>query len=243
MINLITRIFEFIGALILLVLLLPFFAIAVLIVQLDSPGPIIFHQKRIGKNGKIFTLHKLRTMRKNADGTSPPHTQVNDPRFSPICRIIRATGLDEVPQLWNIIKGDMGFIGPRPELPNIVETYSPEQKKILKFNPGLFGISQLALREGVDYKQKLKIEGEYYPNRNIIKDFLILFFTPVVLVNHTLGRILPFWKKRNEYTDTFWFKYLVSTNGNGFKPEKTNINDASNQSAKNEKIRAHIARQ
>ena len=241
--KIITRVLEFIGALILLILLLPFFVIAVLIVQLDSPGPIIFHQKRIGKDGKVFTLYKLRTMRKDADGTSPPHTQVNDPRFSPICRFIRATGIDEVPQLWNIIKGDMGFIGPRPELPNIVETYSQEQKEILKFNPGLFGISQLALREGVNYKKKLQIENHYYPNRNVIKDFLILFFTPLVLANHAFGRIIPFWKKRTEYTDTFWFKYLVSMNGNGFKVEKSTVDNASNQPQNSEKVRAHIARQ
>ncbi|RKZ25206.1 hypothetical protein DRQ29_06680, partial [bacterium] len=158
-------------------------------------------------------------------------------------RFIRATGIDEVPQLWNIIKGDMGFIGPRPELPNIVETYSQEQKEILKFNPGLFGISQLALREGVNYKKKLQIENHYYPNRNVIKDFLILFFTPLVLANHAFGRIIPFWKKRTEYTDTFWFKYLVSMNGNGFKVEKSTVDNASNQPQNSEKVRAHIARQ
>ncbi|MCD6594056.1 sugar transferase [bacterium] len=240
MINLITRIFELIGALLLLILLLPFFAIAVLIVQLDSSGPIIFHQKRVGKNGKVFTLHKLRTMRKDADGESPPHTQVDDQRFSAVCRLIRATGIDEVPQLWNIIKGDMGFIGPRPELLNIVETYSPNQKKILKFNPGLFGISQLALREGVNYRKKLKIENDYYPNRNVIKNFMIFFFTPVVLIDHTFGRILPFWKHRTEYTNTFWFKYLMPTNGNGFKAEISD--NAANQPIESDKIHAHIVR-
>ena len=205
-----TRAAEIVVASVLLILLLPFFLLAVVIVQIDSPGPIIFKQVRVGKNGKSFVLYKLRTMRKNANGTYPPHTQVNDPRFSPVCRLIRSTGIDEVPQLWNVIKGDMGLVGPRPELPAVVETYNSRQKEVLKFRPGVFGISQLALREGVDYRKKLKIELAYYPKRTLMKDIMILIFTPIVLMWHTLSKILPFVKHKREFVDTFWFRYLLS---------------------------------
>ncbi len=208
--NFITRVAEIIGAILLLILLLPFFLLAVLIVQLDSPGPIIFRQVRVGKGGKPFVLYKLRTMKKDADGNFPPHTQVNDPRFSPVCRVIRSTGIDEVPQLWNVIKGDMGFVGPRPELPRIVDTYTPEQRRVLNYRPGVFGISQLVLREGVDYRKKLKIELAYYPRRNLLKDLLILALTPWVLAQHTITRILPFVENKREYTDTAWFRFLIS---------------------------------
>jgi len=124
------RLLEILFAILLLILLFPFFLIAVIVVQIDSPGPIIFRQVRIGKGGRKFTLYKLRTMKKGANGSFPPHTQVNDPRFSPVCRFIRATCIDEVPQLWNILKGDMSFVGPRPELPKIVKTYDEEQKNV-----------------------------------------------------------------------------------------------------------------
>ncbi len=196
-----------------MIILLPFFIIAVLIVQIDSPGPIIFRQRRIGKNGKEFVLYKLRTMKKNANGSFPPHTQVNDPRFSPICRFIRATCIDEVPQLWNVLKGDMGFVGPRPELPKIVKTYDEKQKNVLKFNPGLFGISQLVLREGVDYRKKLVIENAYYPHRTLFKDFSIAFLTPFVILDNAFNKIFKPNGEKTGYTNTNWFRLLVKHNG------------------------------
>ncbi len=204
---------EIVAAALLLVLALPFFLLAVLLVQLDSPGPIIFKQERVGKDGRRFFLYKLRTMKRGANGSFPPHTQVDDPRFSPLCRLIRATCVDEVPQLWNIIKGDMCFVGPRPELPQIVATYTDDQKPVLRYKPGLMGISQLVLREGVDYRKKLVIENAYYPRRTLLKDALIVLLTPLVLFDHTLGKVLPFWRRRNEYTDAFWFKFLLGVNG------------------------------
>ena len=207
------RLLEILFAILLLILLFPFFLMAVIVVQIDSPGPIIFRQVRIGKGGRKFTLYKLRTMKKGANGSFPPHTQVNDPRFSPVCRFIRATCIDEVPQLWNILKGDMSFVGPRPELPKIVKTYDEEQKNVLKFEPGLFGISQLVLREGVDYRKKLIIENAYYPHRTLLKDFTITFLTPFVIVDNALGKILGHNGKKTAYTNTSWFRFIIRHNG------------------------------
>ncbi len=207
------RIVEIVVATILLLLLLPFFILAVVLVQIDSPGPVLFRQKRVGLEGKEFTLLKLRTMKKGANGEFPPHTQKNDERFSPFCRFIRATCIDEVPQLLNVIMGDMHLIGPRPELPAIVETYDSEQRKILKYKPGLLGISQLALREGVDYRQKLKIENSYYPNRTLIKDILISILTPVSILSHIISRTVNGKCTKGEFVDSPWFRIFLVHNG------------------------------
>lgn len=213
MVTLFFRIVEIVVAAILLLLLLPFFILAGVLVQIDSPGPVLFRQKRVGLLGKEFTLLKLRTMKKGANGEFPPHTQKNDKRFSPLCSLIRATCIDEVPQLWNVIVGDMHLIGPRPELPAIVQTYDNEQRKILNYKPGLLGISQLAFREGVDYRQKLKLENSYYPHRTWMKDFLISLLTPVSILSHIINRILNGKCTKAEFVDSPWFRILLGQNG------------------------------
>ncbi len=185
------RFFEIILAIILLTLSLPVFLVTIVIVLVDSPGSILLKQKRVGNGGKHFRLYKLRTMKRGANGNWPMHTQVNDPRFSPVCRLIRSTCIDEIPQFWNIIKGDMTFIGPRPERPPIVEAYNERQRDILKFTPGLFGISQLVFREGVVVSEKIDVELRYYENRTIWSDIKVLLYTPLVLLSHISGKINP----------------------------------------------------
>ncbi len=135
----------------------------------------------------------------------------------------------------------MGFVGPRPELPKIVHTYTPSQKKILEYKPGLFGISQLVLREGVNYKLKLAIENNYYPHKNFTRDMLILLLTPLVLADHTFTRIIPFIKHRREYTDTGWFRYLMSSNGGVLEEGHFETDEIENR--KEEEIHAPMARQ
>ena len=186
-----TRFFEITVATILFIISLPLFAVAAIVVVIDSPGPIILKQERVGRGGKRFKLFKLRTMKKGANGNYPMHTQVNDPRFSPVCRFIRSTCIDEIPQFINIIKGDMTFIGPRPERAPIVEAYNDRQKDILKFTPGLFGISQLVFREGVVVAEKIAVELKYYENRTLWGDIKILLYTPLVLAAHMAGKIRP----------------------------------------------------
>ena len=211
--SILRRIVEIIGAVLVSIILLPFFLLTIILVQIDTPGQIIFRQRRVGKNGKPFKLYKLRTMKNNANGVYPAHTQFNDPRFSPICKLVRASCIDEYPQLWNILIGNMSFIGPRPELPKIVKKYTLEQCKVLQYKPGLFGISQLVLREGVDYNQKLRIENAYYPYRSLLKDLLVITFTPLVVFDHTFRTLISFYRKKVDYTNTAWFKFLVGTNG------------------------------
>jgi len=130
------RILEIFLSVLIFLLALPFFLIAIILIQIDSPGPIILGQERVGKDGKIFKLYKLRTMKKGADGCNPMHTQVDDPRFTKLCRLVRATTLDELPQLFNVLIGNMSLIGPRPERPRIVKTYNSKQREVLKYVPG-----------------------------------------------------------------------------------------------------------
>ncbi|MCD6502079.1 sugar transferase [bacterium] len=187
--RLLKRTAEVIAASIFLIIALPLFLIASIIVLIDSPGPLILRQERVGKGGRVFKLFKLRTMKKGANGNLPMHTQVDDPRFSPICRFIRSTCIDEIPQLLNIIRGEMTFIGPRPERPPIVEAYTERQLDILSFTPGLFGISQLVFREGVIVPKKIALELKYYESRNIFRDIKILLYTPIVLISHMAGKV------------------------------------------------------
>ncbi len=187
----VTSFLEITIAILLLIVTLPLFLLAGIIVMIDSPGPLLLKQDRVGKDGKLFKLIKLRTMKKGANGNLPMHTQLNDPRFSPVCRFIRSTCLDELPQLWNILVGDMTFIGPRPERPPIVHAYTERQRDILKFKPGLFGISQIVFREGIIVSEKIDLELRYYENRTIGSDIKILLYTPIVLIAHMAGKIRP----------------------------------------------------
>ncbi|MFP4458658.1 MAG: sugar transferase [Candidatus Zixiibacteriota bacterium] len=187
--KIIWRFIEVVISLIIFIVALPFFLLAILLILIDSPGPILYKQKRIGKGGKPFELYKLRTMKKGANGQNPVHTQVNDPRFSRLCRVIRATTLDEIPQLFNVIKGEMSLIGPRPERPQVVKEYTDKQREVLRYVPGLFGVSQLAFREGVIVEKKIALEVAYYKNRSPIKDSKILLFTPYVIIKDSLGKL------------------------------------------------------
>jgi lipopolysaccharide/colanic/teichoic acid biosynthesis glycosyltransferase len=183
------RILEVALCLLIFIATLPFFLLSIILIQFDSPGQIVLAQKRVGKDGRLFDLYKLRTMKRGENGVSPPHTQVNDPRFSKLCRLVRATTLDEVPQLFNVIRGDMSLVGPRPERPLVVEQYSPAQREVLQYLPGLFGISQLAFREGVIVEKKIALEIEYYKNRNFALDSKILVMTPYIVIKDIIGKL------------------------------------------------------
>jgi len=201
------RIIEFILIIFIAIVTLPFFLLAILLIQIDSPGPIFLKQERVGKDNKIFRLFKLRTMKEGADGTSPMHTQVNDQRFSKLCRFIRATTLDEIPQFVNVLIGNMSLIGPRPERAKVVEGYSPEQLEVLNYTPGLFGISQLAFREGVVVEEKISLECAYYRQRTFITDMKILLYTPIVVLRDAFGKLNGNKKKSEDRLD--WIKKVL----------------------------------
>jgi sugar transferase (PEP-CTERM system associated) len=162
---------------------LPFLPFIALAVRLSSPGPIFFHQTRVGLRGRAFSLHKFRTMRQNAEANGAVWAAKNDPRVTAVGRFLRKTRLDEIPQLWNVLCGDMGFVGPRPERPEFVAWLAgeiPFYDLRHMIPPGLTGWAQVRYGYGAsleETKQKLEYDLYYVKHMSIGLDLLIIFET------------------------------------------------------------------
>ena len=198
------RLFDFIISSVGILILSPLFIITIFLIKLTSPGPILFIQDRVGRNNRIFLLYKFRSMVNNADRMGTSVTTGNDSRITKIGRILRKTKLDELPQLWNVLKGDMSFVGPRPDVPEIVNNYSYEMKRILEIRPGITSNVALYLRNEEDllslakdhdkaYEEifvptKVKLAMEHVNRKSFLFDFGILLKTVWAL---TGGKIWP----------------------------------------------------
>lgn len=168
-------------ALVLLVpLAIPMLIIAILI-RMESEGPALFKQKRLGKGGKEFHIYKFRSMKQNAETTGTGvYSEKGDPRVTKIGRIIRATSLDELPQLLNILKGEMSWIGPRPPLtyhPWPVEQYTPEQFRMFEVAPGISGWAQVNGRKAVEWNRRIEMNVWYVDHVSPWLDIKIAFMT------------------------------------------------------------------
>lgn len=173
-----------------LALALPMVIIAILI-KLDSPGPAIFRQERLGKDGKPFTIYKFRTMYLNAEADGPQWAKRNDCRCTPLGRFLRHTRLDELPQLWNILKGDMSIVGPRPERAcfySKFETYIHGFHYRLLVKPGLTGLAQV--NGGYDLKpeEKIMFDMEYIQKQSIELDLKCILQTIHLVFTHEGAR-------------------------------------------------------
>ncbi len=178
------RVFDIAVASIGLLLAAPIIAVISLLTKLTSPGPIFYHQERVGLNGKNFVVHKFRTMRQDAEAkTGPVWSTENDPRVTRLGSFMRRTRLDEIPQLWNILKGEMSFVGPRPERPSFVAELTQKipfygQRHVVK--PGLTGWAQVRYTYGAsveDAIQKLQYDLYYIKNMSIGLDVVIVLET------------------------------------------------------------------
>ena len=171
--------FSFIG----IVVVSPVLAIVALAVKLDSKGPVIFKQERLGKDGKVFLIYKFRSMCVGAEKMgSGQYSFKGDSRITRVGKIIRATSLDELPQFFNIIKGDMSFIGPRPTLtyhPWKLEEYTDFQRRRFEVRPGITGLAQVNGRKKIDWVERIKYDVEYVDNMSLALDCKILFKTVV----------------------------------------------------------------
>ncbi|MBZ0256619.1 exopolysaccharide biosynthesis polyprenyl glycosylphosphotransferase [bacterium] len=167
----------------LLLLAAPFFPVICLMIRLCSSGPSIFRHERIGKDGKPFIMYKFRTMYRNVNEYQEAPIRKDDPRVLPmIGRILRRTSLDELPQLWNVFKGEMSMVGPRPEMPFIVNSYEPWQRQRLSVLPGITGLWQISGRKDLPLHSNLEYDFYYIQNQSLLFDFIILLKTiPVVL--------------------------------------------------------------
>lgn len=175
------RIFDFVTAFLALIILSPVLAVTSLAIKLDSKGPVIFKQKRIGKGGKVFNIYKFRSMCVGAEGKgSGVYSGKGDARVTKVGKFIRATSIDELPQLVNILKGDMSFVGPRPPLtyhPWPIEEYSEEQLKMFLVRPGITGWAQINGRKGVEWHKRIELNVQYVNSVSLLLDVKIMLIT------------------------------------------------------------------
>jgi lipopolysaccharide/colanic/teichoic acid biosynthesis glycosyltransferase len=191
------RLFDLILAVISLIMLAPLFGIIALAIVLDSPGPIFYKGSRIGKDGKPFRIFKFRTMVVHADQMGSALTSGGDPRVTRMGRILRKFKIDELPQLINVLLGEMSVVGPRPESPGYVALYSAQQSQVLDVQPGITGLTQIQFRneeallqrytdaEGAYIEMimpyKLSIDMEYIAQRSFLYDLRLIAETVVSL--------------------------------------------------------------
>ena len=177
------RLASTLAAALLLALLLPVFPIVMLLVRLSSPGPIFFSQTRVGLGGRTFSVYKFRSMRQDAEVAGAKWATKNDPRVTRIGMFMRKTRLDEIPQLWNVLRGDMGFVGPRPERPEFVPWLSeqiPYFDLRHMIRPGLTGWAQVRYGYGAtlaESREKLEYDLYYIKHMSLGLDLLIMFET------------------------------------------------------------------
>ena len=173
------RFFDIIISSIALILLSPVFIYVMLKVRKNLGSPIFFYQERPGKNGKLFKMIKFRSMKDATDAQGIPLP--DEERITPFGQKLRSTSLDEMPQLINVLKGDMSVVGPRPMLKEFVELYSPEQARRLEVRPGMTGLAQISGRNDLEYEDRFKCDVWYVDHHNIWVDFKIMFKTVTVM--------------------------------------------------------------
>lgn len=173
--NYLKRIFDFLLALVAIVLLSPLLVILAILVRFKLGSPILFRQERPGLNEKLFTIYKFRSMTDKRDANE--ELLPDDQRLTRFGRVLRSTSLDELPSLFNILNGDMSVVGPRPLLVEYLDLYSEEQKKRHQVRPGLTGLAQISGRNQATWTRRLELDLEYIKKMNLFLDIKILLVT------------------------------------------------------------------
>ena len=169
------RMMDICGSIIGIIILSPVYLIVAILVHRNLGSPIIFRQKRPGKNGKVFEMLKFRSMLDKTDKNG--EVLPDKKRLTSFGMKLRSTSLDELPELFNVLKGDMSLVGPRPLLVEYLKLYSKEQNKRHNMKPGITGLAQINGRNSISWSEKLKYDVEYVDNFNILLDIKILFIT------------------------------------------------------------------
>lgn len=189
------RLFDLVSGGLILLALLPVFVLVAIAIKLDSPGPVFYRQERVGKHGRRFRIYKFRSMRRDADrllealrhrneASGPLFKIRRDPRITRVGQILRRTSLDELPQLFNVLRGEMSLVGPRPPIPAEVEQYEDWQHGRLRALPGITGLWQVSGRSDVSFHDMVRLDLHYIRNWSLSLDFEILVRTiPAVLTN------------------------------------------------------------
>jgi lipopolysaccharide/colanic/teichoic acid biosynthesis glycosyltransferase len=193
------RALDLVLAVILLLMLIPILVVLAALVCIDSPGPVLFRQRRIGAGGRTFVMYKFRTMYNQADtevhaayyrelirGAAPPRNGLfkvaDDQRVTPLGRILRRFSLDELPQLFNVLSGDMSLVGPRPPIPYEVDEYGPRERLRLRVVPGLTGLWQVSGRSRLTFQEMIDLDLRYIDHWSIWLDLWIMLRTPLVML-------------------------------------------------------------
>jgi exopolysaccharide biosynthesis polyprenyl glycosylphosphotransferase len=178
-----------------LVVSLPVTLVVAALIKIDSPGPVFFRQRRIGKDGDLFTIYKFRTMSVDAElrlaeleraneADGPLFKIRNDPRITRVGRVLRRFSIDEIPQLWNVLRGEMSMVGPRPALPSEAAKWAPRLRNRLMVKPGLTGMWQVNGRSNTSFDEYERLDLYYVDNWSLITDLIIILRTVPVLLRH-----------------------------------------------------------
>lgn len=198
------RLFDIIFSISALILTSPLFLLGAMLIKITSPGPVIFKQTRVGQQARLFKIYKLRTMFNQADVNSNQLTLANDKRITPIGQLLRRFKLDELPQLWNVLKGEMSFVGPRPDVPQYLDPHNAVQKKVLSVKPGItspasikYGLTntfneskllsnsadpELLYRRQI-FADKARLNAQYVDQRSLINDIRIIWQTLINIIH------------------------------------------------------------
>ena len=190
------RVMDFVGGLVGSIISLPIILITAIPLLIESPGPLIFKQQRVGKNGRIFNIYKLRSMYVDAEERKQAlmaqnkmdgfmFKMDNDPRITKVGKFIRKTSIDELPQFWNVLKGDMSLVGTRPPTVDEFEKYESHHKRRLSMNPGITGLWQVSGRSNIqNFEEVVKLDCQYIDTWSLWSDIKILFKTVGVVLTH-----------------------------------------------------------
>lgn len=182
----IKRAFDIAVSLLALLILLPVFALIAISISLDSNGPVFFRLRSAGRGGKTFDQWKFRTMVRNAREMAHPfETSENDPRITRVGRFLRRWSLDELPQLWNVLRGEMSLVGPRPTFAEVAVSYPPVESRRLLMRPGLTGLAQIRGRNLLPWRARVALDIEYIDHYSLWLDFKILIRTIPVWLRGT----------------------------------------------------------
>lgn len=174
------RLVDVVISLIALILLSPIFCLVAFKVRQNLGSPIFFYQERPGKNGKLFKMIKFRSMKDAFDQEG--HPLPDEKRITPFGQKLRSTTLDEMPQLLNVLKGDMSIVGPRPQMKDFLEHYTPEQMRRHEVKPGMTGLAQVSGRNNLSWEEKFALDVQYVDTHSLLLDFKIMFKTVEVML-------------------------------------------------------------
>ena len=192
------RLFDIALTLPAILILLPVFAVIAIAIKISSKGPAIFKQERVGKNGKPFTFYKFRTMKMDVDAFGPSPKSSDDTRLTKVGKFLREYSLDELSQLFNVLKGDMCIVGPRPLYVSLMAEWNKREKKRLLVRPGLTGLAQISGRGGLTREEKLELDVKYAETASFWGDIKIILAT----IRQVFGRKDIYEKKYSQTEET-----------------------------------------